>query len=1604
MKRICQIFILNFFFCYPFFSSASTFNAKSTIGHVPNLAPTSSIATKLGFELNKGQWPKQVQYRADVQQGARVYLEQDRFTYVLHNISQVDAVHEDAHTTFKINENAQIDVHAFQLQFVNAKPIAINGEGKRAYYHNYFIGNDESKWASQVPIYDALRYSQLYPGIDLLAYSAGGNFKYDYLVAAGADPSQILIHCEGAKSLRIEKGNLVIVTTVGELVESIPLSYQIINGKKVEITCEYKLVNNTISFRFPFGYDSNFPLVIDPVLMASTYSGSTFNTYGHCATYDGTGNIYTGGRAFGTGYPVTLGAYQIPFGGGVDIAISKLNPTGSSLIYATYIGGGGSDYPHSLFVDSNEDIYIYGSSTSANYPTTSSAFDMTANGQSDMIVSKLNLTGSTLLASTYIGGSSNDGLNNGVPMNYGDSFRGEIIVDLAGNVFIAGTTNSSNFPATSGAYDNTFNGMQDAVVLKLNSTLSTLVWATFIGGTGNDAGCSLRKSSTGEIYTVGSTAGAGFPSATGGLNTNFLGGTFDGFVVKLNASGSTLLNSTFIGTSLNDFTFFIDLDYLDDVYIYGNSTGSMPITTGVFSVPNSQNYICKLSSNLSSLIYGTVIGGGTHAGFSPSALLVDFCQNVYICGWGNVSNYPVTANATQTINVSSCFNLMVFNQGATSLLYASNFGLSGEHVDGGTSRFDKNGIVYQAVCACSGNFPTLQSAFSPTKASNGCDIVVFKIDFQINCNALAAERKICYGQSTGFTVPNINSLSNPVFSCQPGGQVNSTGAFTFAPLTTTNYTLFITGLNSFNSVVTNTGIVTVTVMPQPTISPTFTQATCTNTLNAFNLGLGFLPASPNPTYSIFWSPIPNGVLTNTQFTASGNIAAGQYQATITTPFGCSVTSTFSMDPVPSTASFSVSGPYVVTCDNPVLNINLAPQTYNYFWSGLTATFTGASASFSAGNTGTWVVTGSDPSGGCTGTQSFVITQNTTPVNTTVTPLFQNINCSVTAVTSVSATASPSINISHLWLSPFGGTLTGNGPFSSYPPFGPGTYTHIAVNITNGCSSTSTFVVSAGSGYPTFNVISPQNFTLGCSTKSIITINIINGQATPQGGGVNYALLTPTSSPVYVTTAQSSFTNITIPGNYTVVTKDITTFCETKALVSVLQNTVQPDLQIQTTGTVITCDLPSVLLQGTSTTPNVSYNWTYNAVNGNLPSDSIRVHNTPVYTATLVDNYTLTITDNSNLCLSKIVVPVLQNTARPNVIFAGALPITCKTSSITLTNQSTTKVPSIFNPSKPVVGYLWEGPSPESPLQLKTTYVGHTPGVYTLTAKDLNNGCFGTYTANVVDDRDFPVVSAPDGGPFIFDCGNTLATIYPIVSGSTSNLQYVWEPQPDVAFTSFTTATTGVNKTGHYNITVTNTLNGCFSSGFVEVVSGTLIANFIADPDTGFAPLNVHFTNLSSSSSTLTGTQNIQCAWSFGNGKEMSFVQASVSPDITYMKPGTYEVKLFANKGQCQSVRKRLIYVQIPSTLEVPNIFTPNGDGINDVFFLNASALANVYISITNRWGELVYELESETGNIAWKGQNQRGQDVSEGVYFYNLKAKGLDGESYEQQGTVTLIR
>ncbi|MCH2225241.1 MAG: PKD domain-containing protein, partial [Crocinitomicaceae bacterium] len=569
-------------------------------------------------------------------------------------------------------------------------------------------------------------------GIDLSVYSSKSNFKYDFFVSANADPGQIQIEYEGLNGIHLSKGNLILTTSVGEFTELKPFAFQLINGKKKEVECSYILTGEQLGFSFPEGYDTNLELVIDPVLVAATLSSATSESYGHSATFDNDGNIYTGARNFGIGYPTTVGAFQTAFGGGgVDIAVSKISDDGTTLIYASYVGGTGSEYPHSMIVNGNGELFVLGTSSSTNYPITVGALDNTLGGTQDMVVTHFSGDATSLIGSTYVGGGNQDG-SNSLSTNYGDNFRGEIILDQGGNCLVASCTQSTDFPTTVGAYQEDYgSGTQDGVVFCMPANLSSMLWSTYVGGTGHEVCFGLRMDDAGDVFVSGATDN-GFLTGTG-YQTSFQGGGSDGYVIKLTNDGSTIANSSYWGTAEDDYAFFLAIGVDDGVYLYGQSMGgTSPVTGGVYSDAGSAQFICKLDASLDNLEFATVIGSGSgNADFIPIAFMVDNCDYVYFSGHSGIGGQTTLPTTTGALQTTGGFYLGVLDPNATSMNYATHYGGMTDHVDGGTSRFDPAGIVYQGVCTNNG-FNTTAGAVDQGYPAGSYDIGVFKIDFQVN--------------------------------------------------------------------------------------------------------------------------------------------------------------------------------------------------------------------------------------------------------------------------------------------------------------------------------------------------------------------------------------------------------------------------------------------------------------------------------------------------------------------------------------------------------------------------------------------------------------------------------------------------------------------------------------------------------------------------------------------------------------------------------------------------------------------------------------------------------------------------------------------------------
>jgi len=760
------------------------------------------------FIENKGQWDNAILYRAEIQNGY-LFITKTGLEYVFYdgdkmNVAHPHSDHED-HTKARLNDpdnfnSNTIDMHSVGLEFINAsEDLKITGDKKRDTYFNFYIGNDTSKWADHVQVYEEIRYKGIYPGIDMRIYGEHGNLKYDIHVDRHANPKDIQFSYKGADDINQSNNSIYAKTSLNTIIENSPFTYQIVDNDTVKISTQYILAGDTFGFEFPDDYDRTHTLIIDPLLVFSTYSGSSKDNWGNTATFDNKGNVYSGGTVqnkYGGHFPVTRGSYQTEFGGIWDIGILKFDSTGSRLLYGTYLGGSDTETPFSIIVENNNELLILGITGSADFPTTENAYsrlflggDSVSNalgqynsGQpggiqylngSDLFIARLSENGRRLTGSTYLGGTENDGINNapGLPLsrNYGDEFRGEINVDANNNIYIAANTSSADFPIVNGFQTDYGGGTQDGVVAKLSTDLSSIIWSSFIGGSMADATYGIKIITDSVSYITGGTMSNDFPATSGSYDSEF-SGDVDGYLAAISNDGSTLFASTFLGTSEYDQSYFLDLDEEQNVYAYGQTRGIYPVTEGIYNNPLSGQFIHKLTPDLRKTVFSTVVGSGnTIPDISPTAFLVNECGNIFLSGWGGqinsrVSKYnggntfdmPLTSDAFQSFTDGSDFYLMVLDADAERLLYgtylgAINDGVSGEHVDGGTSRFDKRGIVYHALCACrdESQFPTTPNVWSNTNNSANCNNGVFKFD-------LSALRADFTTDSYEFDNPGVN--------------------------------------------------------------------------------------------------------------------------------------------------------------------------------------------------------------------------------------------------------------------------------------------------------------------------------------------------------------------------------------------------------------------------------------------------------------------------------------------------------------------------------------------------------------------------------------------------------------------------------------------------------------------------------------------------------------------------------------------------------------------------------------------------------------------------------------------------------------------------------
>jgi hypothetical protein len=626
---------------------------------------------------------------------------------------------------------------ALALDFLGARREAFP-EGRRPETGtvNYFVGNDRARWQTGLPVFEEIVYRELWPGIDLVFRGSEGQMKYEFVIRPGADVADIRLAYRGVDRLSLDgSGNLRIRTPLGVLTDAHPASYQTIGGKLVSADSRYRLSGKR-GYGFKVQrYDRSRPLVIDPGLAYSTFLGGWSSDAGLGIAVDAEGNAYVTGFTNSADFPVTPGVIDPTFSGGFqdyDAFVTKLNATGTALVYSTFLGGAADDLGRAIAIDDAGNAYVTGSTDSADFPTTSDTIDPTYNGGQDAFVTKLNSAGSAILYSTFLGGRVS--APNGGTSNDGGS---GIAVDSTGNAYVMGNTGSADFPTTALAYDQTQNGSIDIFVAKLNATASAFVYSTFLGTTASDLGSDIDIDSSGNAYVTGSTPSSAFPVTPGAFDPSFSGGYEDAFVTKLNPDGSALVYSTFLGGSESDRGHGIAVDAAGSAYVVGETGSAMdfPITPGAFQTTHhgvTDTFVTKLNPTGSALVYSTFLGGSSYD--TGHGIAIDSMGTACVAGFTGSYDFPTTDDAFDRTYNAGGMGVDVFvsklDAAGAALLYSTFLGGSeAEFAELHVIAVDTAGDAYVTGSTFSGDFPTTEGAFDVTH--NGIpyqDAFVAKLD------------------------------------------------------------------------------------------------------------------------------------------------------------------------------------------------------------------------------------------------------------------------------------------------------------------------------------------------------------------------------------------------------------------------------------------------------------------------------------------------------------------------------------------------------------------------------------------------------------------------------------------------------------------------------------------------------------------------------------------------------------------------------------------------------------------------------------------------------------------------------------------------------------
>jgi gliding motility-associated-like protein len=1496
-----------------------------------------STVSAAGFIRNEGQWENNSRFLLNVRD-AEIYLETHAFQYFFESHDDVAAYFNHSNNPHLFNPGV-IHQHAVRMEFQGASPhTAVIGNKLKPHHLNFITGNDPGYWKSNVRVFAEVLYTGLYPGVDAKVYQGNeSGLKYDFYIAAGADPGHIRMTYSGADRLFLKNGNLHIKTSVNSWVETKPYAFQRINGVPRDVECEFVINGNTVTFRLG-DYDKNEVLVIDPQLIFSTYSGSSIDNFGHTATFDNSGNLYTAGIVRNPSanpkgrYPTTAGAFQTVWGGGTgswpqqsfpcDIAISKYNNDGTELLYATYFGGNKNDYPLSLVVDDYQQLILLGVTLSGNFPVSSNGYDKLKSDSFDIVVSRFTPDGSALVGSTFFGGNGIDGINSAdtLLMNYADEFRGEVQVTTNGDVIIVSSTRSTDLQTSPGAYQPAKSGMQDGVIARFDSALTTLKNCTYLGKSRHDALYSLDIDNAGNIVVAGGTQSTDFVPSAGFDHAGYRGGIAEGFVARFNSTLTSLLGIRYWGSPAYDQAYFVKLDPQQNVVVMGQTFDSISITPNTYNTAKGTIFITKFNPSLANIIFSTQIGNGLALNaLSPSAFMVDICGRIYGSVWGGETNLfsryadlhsnifksstsglPHSADALQPTTDGSDFWFFVLSPTADSLTYATFFGENGgaDHVDGGTSRFDKRGIIYQSVCASckfgpGGTFPTTPDSYAPKNFSDRCSNASIKLDFRQG-NIL----------STDFTITPRNGCTDSLYLFKNksyNGQkfywyLNGTladSSYNYSRVITVsgNYTMKLVAVDPTRCNPRDSIIKTFKVSPASNAKFSFTRDTCSATLFFKNEST----VSNNEPLLFTWY-FGDGHTSKDTNPVYRYADSGSYTVKLITSEGGTCADTATRVVVYDSLSYQLKAAFgesdTLKCEPAWIRIASTGRNGKkfYWYVNDVLVHTDTTKFDSIAQKGTYrIKLVVEDSMTCLKKDSAERVFTVLPE--TYTDFDWELDSCRLGVQFINqALILPEDTAYYFWDFGDGTFSTDSAPYHEY-------------------ADTGTYMVefSANKQFP-------------CAHTTYKPVKVLPGNAT----------------------LNASFSLAPMP------------LCE-------------PD--------VFTANSKSI-------NADKSYWYVNDVLKDSIHtsySDSIKAAGQlkitlVVYNATTCRQYDTTEKVMQVYPSAVAAFKLQRDKCSPNLVF---------------TNLSSS------NSQTPVV-YTWDFGDGQSSSDKDPVHEYDADGLYTITL--ITNGgtpCADTATQVVDYKKDGHLLNVDMLFTDSILC--TPAIVHAIWTGI--NGKHVYWLLNDTLVSTDSIYRDTFTREGRFSIKLVVTdSNTCIGADTIErFVNISLFADaaFIMRRDS--CSLDVLFENQS-------GSNSVPFIWYFGDGDSSS---KELNPSHTYPKTDYYKVQLIYSPGTfCADTAEHIYYIDGDSSQEVmiPNVFTPNGDGVNDCYWVSGinTKCDEFYIKVYNRWGTVVYE--TTNSSACWDGTNQGGADIPQGVYYYIIDIKKKNGFKLTDHGTITLIR